>query len=191
MDNKTLLMECAKHLFYTKGYDAVGVQEIVERAGLTKPTLYYYFGSKRGLLQEIVESRMSEFQSLMREAEAEPDIRELLYRVARAFCTYFDRDREFYMLMMALFFSARENEAYEVVHPCMVTFYDSVLRAFERAADQLGNMRGRQRQFAISFAGVVNYYLLMRFEQDPEQKREIEDGEIRELMQQFLYGVFT
>ena len=48
MNNKTLLMECAKELFYAKGYDAVGVQEIVERAGLTKPTLYYYFGSKIG-----------------------------------------------------------------------------------------------------------------------------------------------
>ena len=30
-----------------KGYDAVGVQEIVDTAGITKPTLYYYFGSKR------------------------------------------------------------------------------------------------------------------------------------------------
>ena len=46
MENKELIMKCALDLFYAKGYDAVGVQEIVDKAGVTKPTLYYYFGSK-------------------------------------------------------------------------------------------------------------------------------------------------
>ena len=49
-------MQCAEELFYSKGYDAAGVQEIVERAGVTKPTLYYYFGSKLGLLQAILDN---------------------------------------------------------------------------------------------------------------------------------------
>ena len=38
MDNRSNLLQCAKELFYAKGYDAVGVQEIVDRAGLTKPS---------------------------------------------------------------------------------------------------------------------------------------------------------
>ena len=46
MENKERILECALELFYAKGYDAVGVQEIAERSGITKPTLYYYFGSK-------------------------------------------------------------------------------------------------------------------------------------------------
>ena len=46
MENREMIMRCAKTLFYAKGYDAVGVQEIVDKAGVTKPTLYYYFGSK-------------------------------------------------------------------------------------------------------------------------------------------------
>ena len=50
MDNRELLLNTALELFHAKGYDAVGVQEIVDRAGVTKPTLYYYFGSKLGLL---------------------------------------------------------------------------------------------------------------------------------------------
>ncbi len=32
------------------GYDAMGIQRIVEAARITKPTLYHYFGSKQGLL---------------------------------------------------------------------------------------------------------------------------------------------
>ena len=41
MDNRELLLNTALELFHAKGYDAVGVQEIVDRAGVTKPTLYY------------------------------------------------------------------------------------------------------------------------------------------------------
>lgn len=55
IDNRELLLDAALDLFYAKGYDAVGVQEIVDRAGVTKPTLYYYFGSKIGLLQNLLE----------------------------------------------------------------------------------------------------------------------------------------
>ena len=40
--------------FYEKGYDAIGVQEIADAAGVTKPTLYHYFGSKYGLLQAVI-----------------------------------------------------------------------------------------------------------------------------------------
>ena len=54
IDNRELLLDAALDLFYAKGYDAVGVQEIVDRAGVTKPTLYYYFGSKIGLLQNLL-----------------------------------------------------------------------------------------------------------------------------------------
>ena len=54
MDNRENILQCALALFYMKGYDAVGVQEIVDTAGITKPTLYYYFGSKRGLLENVL-----------------------------------------------------------------------------------------------------------------------------------------
>ncbi len=55
MDNRSTLLKCALDLFAARGYDGVGVQEIVEAAGVTKPTLYHYFGSKQGLLQALLE----------------------------------------------------------------------------------------------------------------------------------------
>jgi AcrR family transcriptional regulator len=44
----------AARLFATRGYDATSVREIVEAAGVTKPTLYYHFGSKEGLAQALI-----------------------------------------------------------------------------------------------------------------------------------------
>jgi len=49
-----LLVE-ALRLFTSRGFSATTVREIVEAAGVTKPVLYYYFGSKEGLYLEIME----------------------------------------------------------------------------------------------------------------------------------------
>ena len=54
------IMEAAVRLFSERGYNGVSVREITEAAGITKPTLYYHFGSKEGLCRAIVESVIRE-----------------------------------------------------------------------------------------------------------------------------------
>ncbi len=44
----------ALKLFARKGYASTSVHEIVEAAGVTKPMLYYYFGSKERLARRLV-----------------------------------------------------------------------------------------------------------------------------------------
>lgn len=192
MENRMLIMECAKKLFYAKGYDAVGVQEIVDQAGITKPTLYYYFGSKLGLLKKLLETKMEGAQTAVRAAvETNQDIRSLLYCIAKVYCDSFEKDREFYVLMMALFYSARENEAYQAVKPYVTEFYEAVVDAFDRASFQLGNMHGRQKQFAVGFIGTIHHYLLLHCETDRNQKEPISEEKITSLVNQFMYGIFT
>lgn len=50
------LLCAALTLFNEKGYAAASVREIVERAGVTKPVLYYYFGSKEGIYLELMQT---------------------------------------------------------------------------------------------------------------------------------------
>jgi AcrR family transcriptional regulator len=49
------LLETASHLFAEKGYASTSVREIVARAGVSKPVLYYHFQSKEGLYYAILE----------------------------------------------------------------------------------------------------------------------------------------
>lgn len=51
---KRLLLEAGMALFAEKGYACTSVREIVERAGVTKPALYYYFQSKEGMFRAIL-----------------------------------------------------------------------------------------------------------------------------------------
>ena len=50
------ILSTALDLFAIKGYDATSVREICEAAGITKPTLYHFFGSKDGVLQALVQT---------------------------------------------------------------------------------------------------------------------------------------
>jgi AcrR family transcriptional regulator len=43
------ILRAAIKLFAKKGYEGTSIREIAEAAGVTKPMLYYYFGSKEGI----------------------------------------------------------------------------------------------------------------------------------------------
>lgn len=45
----------AKQIFFEQGFDAAGVNDICRAAGVSKSTLYVYFGSKEDLFEAIVE----------------------------------------------------------------------------------------------------------------------------------------
>ncbi|MCX6547205.1 MAG: helix-turn-helix domain-containing protein [Geothrix sp.] len=52
-DLKARLLLAALSHFAAKGYDGVQVKEVAEEAGVSKPTLYYHFGSKEGLFRQL------------------------------------------------------------------------------------------------------------------------------------------
>jgi AcrR family transcriptional regulator len=59
------LLRAAVSVFDRKGYAAASVREIVEIAGVTKPALYYHFGSKEGVLTAVLQEAAREFAAAM------------------------------------------------------------------------------------------------------------------------------
>lgn len=51
------LLEAANALFYAEGIQSVGIDRIIEQAGVAKASLYNTFGSKEGLVRAYLESR--------------------------------------------------------------------------------------------------------------------------------------
>lgn len=191
MDNRERILQCALDLFYAKGYDAVGVQEIAEKAGITKPTLYYYFGSKYGLLDTLLTTHFEVLRSdLQKASRYEGDIGATLYNIASAFLDYAMNNYKVYSLLMAMFYSAQENEAYKAAKPLIAKFYTIIVRVFDRASHELGNMHGRQEQFAIGFIGLINHYILLMCGKEGELKPVSEEKK-RALVKQFMYGIYS
>lgn len=85
----------ALDLFGKKGYDAASVREVCAAAGITKPTLYHFFGSKEGVYQAIVDGALEEFRATIERAVAGPgSARTKLRRVARGYFRSCRADRE-------------------------------------------------------------------------------------------------
>ena len=192
MDNRQLIMNSALTLFYESGYDAVGVQQIVDSAGVSKPTLYYYFGSKQGLLEALLNEHFQPMeQKLIEASETGKNIPEKLYRIARAFFNGASEDPKFHMLMMALFYSGRKSEGFRTVYPMIDRFYHLCVDVFDNASAELGNMNGRQEQFAVGFSGILMHYLMMTAgDQSDLSNLVVRDEEVYRLVHQFMYGIY-
>ena len=190
MENKENILKCALDLFYAKGYDAVGVQEIAEKAGITKPTLYYYFGSKYGLLETLLTTKFKVFRERFeRVAYYNGNVTETLNRIAADYVDYAVNDQKFYMLLMSMFYLPRENEMYKAAQPLIKEFFRIIVKVFEDAREQLGNMNNREKQFAIGFIGLLNYYLIMVCEENDGKQIDISEVTIRSLVHQFMHGI--
>jgi AcrR family transcriptional regulator len=65
------LVRAAAELFYREGTGA-GVNDLAERAGVSKVSLYRHFGSKDGLIEAVLEQRSHEVVTWLREAADAP-----------------------------------------------------------------------------------------------------------------------
>lgn len=58
-DVRAVILREATRLFGQQGFGATSVREVVAAAGVTKPTLYYYFASKDSLFVEAVGAQVA------------------------------------------------------------------------------------------------------------------------------------
>jgi TetR/AcrR family transcriptional regulator len=157
MDNRAAILSVALALFAERGYDAVGVQEVVEAAGVTKPTLYHYFGSKQGLLQALLEQHHAPLRAAVREAAVyHGNLPHTLARLGQAFFEAARLDPVYYRMQLALYFAPPGSEAHQLVLDQVKDQYESVEAIFAAAVREHGNMRGRQQLFAAAFIGTLN-----------------------------------
>ena len=105
------LARIAAGLFATQGYEATSVREIVEAAGVTKPTLYYYFGSKEGLAQAILTMPMAALGEAMRSILAAPgDPVEDLDRIVEAHFAFCRENPDCGRFFFALLFGPQGSD---------------------------------------------------------------------------------
>ena len=94
---KERLVSSAIQLFAEQGYEKTSVKEIVAHAGVTKPTLYYYFENKLGLCQNIIEDTFQNFISIL--SQKLEDNLSLEEGIETMFNCWFDFHREHAPLM--------------------------------------------------------------------------------------------
>lgn len=188
MDNRATILTKALHLFAARGYDAVGVQEIVAAAGITKPTLYHYFGSKRGLLEAVLEQHFTPLYQLVQPAaDYQGDLPLTLEKITRTHFDYAKANPDFYRFQLALWYTPQQSETFQAVALWNEQHYQLVEQVFVLAVEQHGNMRGRHRAYATTFIGMLNTYIGLAL----NGYTELDDQLVYQAIHQFMHGIFS
>lgn len=115
---RAVLLAAAQDVFAANGYHATAMDEIAERAGVSKPVLYQHFPGKLELYLAIVQSHVDDLVRLVCAAiEATTDNKRRVHGAMRA---YFD-------------FVEREGQAFRLVFESDLRTEPAVVEAIARA----------------------------------------------------------
>lgn len=160
-DTRRQILDAGLRLFAERGYAATSVQQIVTAARVTKPTLYYYFGSKAGLFQALVNSAHDERYRLMQEAaERAGSLEEKLVEIVAALFAFQREHRDLMRLAFATAFATRGEV------PREVSYLDKCARNFEflhalirqGLAEGILDRRFESRELTYGLYGQLNIY---------------------------------
>jgi len=100
-DTRQRLYEAAVDLIAERGYSATTVEDIAERAGVAKGTVYYNFPSKTALFEELLRHGVGLLTAAFREAVVDRTPREAVAALVRAQLEYIQRYRAFAQLLLS------------------------------------------------------------------------------------------
>lgn len=188
MDNRQRLLDCALELFSQRGYDAVGVREVVEAASVTKPTLYHYFDSKRGLLDAVLQREAGHLLSdILRASIYQGDIVLTLEKLTRAFFNFAQMSEDYYRLQLGMYFSPPESESNQAIHPYISQQQEILEGVFIQAAEDHGNLRGRHARYTAGFLGMINAMIGLYL----NNEMSLTDEMVYQTVHQFMHGIFS
>ena len=109
---KKKLFDAAMELIGERGFSDASVDEIVDRAGVAKGTVYYHFAGKAELVEALIEDRLSPLAERFRQAAAanSDDPRGAIEALVRAELEFLSENSSFSKLLLTEMW--RENRVW-------------------------------------------------------------------------------
>lgn len=98
-DARRAILEAAESVLADGGYESFSIRRLVERCGYAAPTIYHYFGDKRGLLDALLEERFGDMLRLIRRVPVSADPLDTIRARARAFVRFSLRNPTHYRIL--------------------------------------------------------------------------------------------
>ncbi|MBB3035667.1 TetR/AcrR family transcriptional regulator [Hoyosella altamirensis] len=145
------LLNAASDVFASQGYHAAGMDEIAERAGVSKPVLYQHFPSKLDLYLAVLQAHVEKLISGVRQAlRSTTHNKQRLYAAVMAFFDFVDNDTQGYRLIFqsdALSDPSVQERVEQASEDCIDAVFDLV--SHDSGLDPY-----RARMLAVGLVGV-------------------------------------
>jgi AcrR family transcriptional regulator len=99
-ERREQLLDVGRALFAAKGFDGTSVEEIAERAGVSKPVVYEHFGGKEGLYAVVVDREVRRLLDRITESLVGEHPRELLGQAANALLAYVEKEPDGFRILV-------------------------------------------------------------------------------------------
>ena len=124
-ERRRQLLDAALEVFVSQGYHAAAMDDIAERAGVSKPVLYQHFPGKLDLYLALLDQSVDELVATVRDAlESTTDNKQ---RVAATFTAYFE-------------YVAGEGQAFRLVFESDLSNEAAVRERLERGQQECAQM---------------------------------------------------
>lgn len=94
------LVDVARSVFAEKGFEASSVEEIAERAGVSKPVLYQHFGGKEGVYAVVVDREVRALTTSILAAFDAEHPRQVAEQAADAFLRYIEEHEDGFRVLI-------------------------------------------------------------------------------------------
>lgn len=99
-DRRTQLLQFGRDHFAAHGFDALPMQEMARRAGVSKGLLYHYFGGRRGFYLATVTDVIDGLLQALAPAMEETDSFDAVRRLCAGFVAYVERNAGIYQALV-------------------------------------------------------------------------------------------
>ncbi|MEM3832434.1 MAG: TetR/AcrR family transcriptional regulator [Thermoprotei archaeon] len=167
-EKKKLIIMSARQIFADKGFDLATVDEIMEKAKLSKGTFYTYFSSKEQLIKEIAIS-VSPVEVLNSVIEKEyNNVKEMLNDLALKYILKYSNLTERKLFLYSIGIANRYNEIKEIFKKI---YHMNYIKLKEKIQNLTGKMV--DEIYLKIFLGSLFYYVIsMNFAERIEQPYE-------------------
>jgi AcrR family transcriptional regulator len=99
-ERRAQLLDIGRAVFAERGFEAASVEDIAQRAKITKPVVYEHFSGKEGLYAVIVDREVQALLGRITAALVGTHPRALLEQAAAAFLTYIEEEPEGFRILV-------------------------------------------------------------------------------------------
>ena len=194
-NSRSRILESALQIFSTKGFEGASVSDIVQAAGVTKPTLYYFFTNKEGLYKAVWKENFDDFLKNLKVASDYKPKQEVYYKdvypvlcgVVKVFFDFAKTNQVFFFHTLSVFSSPDTVACADVGIDYYQQLYSILHSMFLNMGKAHGGIKGRDFQLTVSFIGMINSYITCwKLKGDGLTKKTIDS-----MVRQFMHGIFN
>ncbi|MES2417762.1 MAG: TetR family transcriptional regulator [Bacteroidota bacterium] len=182
-DKKTDILVAAEKLFSELGYDGTSTRQIAKESNSNIAMINYYFGSKEGVFNEIMDNRIAGFNSQLNTIEKENiPAKEKLLKVADKYASRIFANISFHKMMQRELSLSQRPEMFGRIREAMINNLIIIEAIIERGISEKQFRKVDTRMLISSITGTITNVVVSPGKVMKDPNFDITNDKAREIL---------